>query len=101
MNTGTCLHHHRRTHFNYRIPLPSAPPRQRFSSTIRLYIDPETGEPHIYNHGVEESEVKEVLPALGRIGPAVKDHGSQSAKPVLAVTCGSSTYRILNRVASL
>lgn len=28
---------------------------------IRLYIDPETGEPHIYRHGVHENEVEEVL----------------------------------------
>ena len=28
---------------------------------LRFYIDPETGEPHIYRHAVEESEVEEVL----------------------------------------
>ncbi len=28
---------------------------------IRFYIDPETGEPHIRNHGVFEDEVEEVL----------------------------------------
>ncbi|MGH7595407.1 MAG: DUF4258 domain-containing protein [bacterium] len=28
---------------------------------IRFYIDPETGEPHIYEHGVDEDEVKDVL----------------------------------------
>jgi len=28
---------------------------------IRFYIDPETGEPHIYDHGVDGDEVKDVL----------------------------------------
>lgn len=28
---------------------------------FRFYIDPETGEPHIYNHGVTEEEAEEVL----------------------------------------
>ena len=28
---------------------------------VRYYIDPETGQPHIYRHGVAESEVEDVL----------------------------------------
>ena len=28
---------------------------------LRFHIDPETGSPHIYSHGVEESEVEDVL----------------------------------------
>ncbi len=28
---------------------------------IRFYRDPLTGEPHIYNHGVTEDEVEEVI----------------------------------------
>lgn len=28
---------------------------------VRFYIDPETGEPHIYDHGVTESESEYVL----------------------------------------
>jgi len=28
---------------------------------FRFYIDPETGEPHIYNHGVSEDEAEDVL----------------------------------------
>jgi hypothetical protein len=28
---------------------------------VRFHIDPETGEPHIYNHEVSEEEVEEVL----------------------------------------
>jgi hypothetical protein len=32
---------------------------------VRYYIDPETVQPHIYNHDVAESEVEEVLPQPG------------------------------------
>ena len=28
---------------------------------VRYYIDPRTGEPHIYSHAVNEREVKDVL----------------------------------------
>jgi Domain of unknown function (DUF4258) len=37
---------------------------------IRFYRDPATGEPHIYNHGVTEDEVEEVLrrPGEDRLG---------------------------------
>jgi len=28
---------------------------------VRFFIDPDTGEPHIYAHGVEENEVEDVL----------------------------------------
>jgi len=34
---------------------------------IRYYMDSETGEPHIYNHGVFEDEVEEIfLSGLGQ-----------------------------------
>jgi hypothetical protein len=32
---------------------------------IRFYIDPETGQPHIYEHGVTEEEVREVFRRRG------------------------------------
>jgi hypothetical protein len=32
---------------------------------IRFYIDPETGDPHIYNHNVNEDEVEDVLRGPG------------------------------------
>ena len=32
---------------------------------IRFYIDRESGEPHIYEHGIHEHEVEEVLSTLG------------------------------------
>jgi hypothetical protein len=28
---------------------------------LRFYCDPATGEPHIYNHGVTEEEVEEII----------------------------------------
>jgi uncharacterized protein DUF4258 len=28
---------------------------------VRFYLDPETGQPHIYTHGIREAEVEEVL----------------------------------------
>jgi len=35
---------------------------------VRYYIDPETGQPHIYNHNVAESESRRYSPAPARIG---------------------------------
>jgi len=34
---------------------------------VRFYIDPETDAPHIYNHGVDEDEVEEVLSNAGGV----------------------------------
>ena len=28
---------------------------------LRFYFDPATGEPHIYNHGIVEDEVEDVI----------------------------------------
>ncbi len=36
---------------------------------IRFYIDPETGYPHILNHGVRQSEVEDVLLRPGEDRP--------------------------------
>ena len=36
---------------------------------IRYYIDPETEQPHIYNHGVNEYEVEDVLRKPGEDRP--------------------------------
>lgn len=37
---------------------------------IRFYNDPDTGEPHIYGHGVSEDEVRQVLRGPGEDLPA-------------------------------
>lgn len=39
---------------------------------IRFYLDRETGEPHIYGHGVTEREVREVLRGPGEDLPAAR-----------------------------
>ena len=36
---------------------------------VRYYIDPATGEPHIHNHDVTETEVEEVLARPGEDRP--------------------------------
>jgi hypothetical protein len=36
---------------------------------LRFYVDPETGQPHIYKHEVDEDEVKDVLEAPGEDRP--------------------------------
>jgi hypothetical protein len=40
---------------------------------VRYYIDPETKQPHIYRHGVEEQEVKYVLGNPGEDRPGVEE----------------------------
>lgn len=37
---------------------------------IRYYLDPETGLPHIYDHGVTEAEVEWILRRVGEDGPS-------------------------------
>ena len=46
------------------------------SVEIRFYLDPTTGEPHIYNHDVSEDEVEEVLAWPAEDLPA--DRGARS-----------------------
>ena len=40
---------------------------------LRFYLDPETGEPHIYEHDVDEEEVEEVLASGGEDFPSRGD----------------------------
>jgi hypothetical protein len=40
---------------------------------IRFYIDPTTGVPHIYNHQVDETEVKDVLANSNEDRPGAKN----------------------------
>jgi hypothetical protein len=40
---------------------------------IRYYIDPESGEPHIYEHGIDELEVEYVLNSAGDEFRGVRD----------------------------
>jgi hypothetical protein len=41
------------------------PVARRLLVDIRFYLDPDTGLPHIYGHGVTEGEVEQVLRASG------------------------------------
>jgi hypothetical protein len=43
---------------------------------VRFYLDPETGQPHIYGHGVSEDEVEEVLASPGEDRPGRDDSRS-------------------------
>ena len=40
---------------------------------IRFYLDPATGEPHIYGHGISEEEVEDVLRHPGEDRPGRED----------------------------
>jgi hypothetical protein len=37
---------------------------------VRYYLDPDTGQPHTYSHGVTEAEVEWVLARPGEDGPS-------------------------------
>ncbi len=40
---------------------------------LRFYLDPETGTPHIYNHGVTEDDVEDVILRPGEDRPGRED----------------------------
>lgn len=40
---------------------------------VRYYVDPDSGQPHIYGHGVSEQEVEEVLRGRGEDLRAARD----------------------------
>jgi hypothetical protein len=42
----------------------------RLPLDVRYYLDPETGQPHIYDHGIVEAEVEWVLARPGEEGPS-------------------------------
>lgn len=47
---------------------------------VRFHIDPETGQPHIYEHGVTEAEALQVLHCPERLSRAEATRGLLSAK---------------------
>ena len=57
---------------------------------IRFYLDPETGEPHIYNHGVSEDEVEDVLRAPGEDRP-----GREGSRVALGQTRAGRYLRVI------
>ena len=50
---------------------------------IRFYDDPETGLPHIYNHGVTEDEVEDIL-----LNPGENWQGRRKTRNALGQTQG-------------
>ena len=57
---------------------------------LRYYIDPSTGEPHIYNDDIEENEVDEVLskPIEDRVG-------SEGSRVAIGQTEGGRYLRVI------
>ncbi|MGD9262242.1 MAG: DUF4258 domain-containing protein [Desulfobacterales bacterium] len=57
---------------------------------IRFYIDPETHLPHIYNHGVQENEVEDVLRKPGEDRP-----GKENARIAIGQTNAGRYLRVI------
>ena len=56
----------------------------------RYHIDPDTGQPHIYNHGVRESEVEDVLRQPGEDRP-----GHRGSRVALGQTRAGRHLRVI------
>ncbi len=57
---------------------------------LRFYLDPESGLPHIYGHGVEEYEVEEVLRSRLEDTP-----GRDGSRIVIGQTLGGRYLRVM------
>jgi len=57
---------------------------------IRFYNDPETGKPHIHNHGVTEQEVEDVLSRPGEDRP-----GQEGARVAIGQTRAGRYLRVI------
>ncbi|MGH9841052.1 MAG: DUF4258 domain-containing protein [Blastocatellia bacterium] len=57
---------------------------------IRFYIDPVTGMPHIYGHGVVEDEVEDVLTRPGEDRP-----GRDDSRVAIGQTRGGRYLRVI------
>ena len=60
---------------------------------IRFYIDPETGYPHIYRHGVEEYEVEDVL-----LDPGEDRHSRENSRVANGQTRAGRYLRVVYRL---
>ena len=56
---------------------------------IRFYLDPETREPHVYRHGVDEDEVTDVLANPGEDRP-----GREGARVAIGKTRAGRYLRV-------
>ena len=57
---------------------------------LRFYEDPETGLPHIYDHGVSEQEVDEVLRSRGEDIP-----GTRGSRQKLGYTSAGRYLKVI------
>jgi len=57
---------------------------------FRFYVDPETGEPHIYRHGVTEDEASDVLQNPGEDRP-----GREGARVAIGQTQSGRYLRVI------
>ena len=57
---------------------------------IRFYIDPETDEPHIYNHDVGEDEVEDIL-----IRPGEDRPGREGSRVAIGQTRSGRYLRVI------
>jgi hypothetical protein len=57
---------------------------------LRFYIDPESGAPHIYKHGVSESEVEEILGKAGEDRP-----GRDGSRVAIGRTLSGRLLRVI------
>jgi hypothetical protein len=57
---------------------------------VRYYLDPETSQPHIYNHGITEDEVESVLARPGEDGPC-----SDGTRQSTGQTIGGRYVRVI------
>jgi hypothetical protein len=57
---------------------------------IRFHLDPETGEPHIYDHGVTEEEVWEVLRR-----PGEDRAGSEDSRVAIGQTAAGRYLKVI------
>jgi hypothetical protein len=57
---------------------------------IRFYLDPDTGQPHIYGHGVSDADVERVLRRPGEDGPS-----SGGSRQAIGQTAGGRYLRVI------
>ena len=57
---------------------------------LRYYIDPATGQPHIYRHNVQEHEVEEVL-----VKPIEDRAGTESSRVAVGQTDAGRYLRVI------
>jgi hypothetical protein len=57
---------------------------------VRFYVDPGTGSPHIYEHGIEEEEVIDALSSPGEDRP-----GREGSRVVIGKTRAGRYLRVI------